>query len=137
MPQLFQRKWFLALAALSATVVFAITRPAKGVPLSRRATIVHAERIGLREGSTCAVSINNQSRGGYPCRVTVTCGSLTLYGGPQLGGYAECTAHEGQWTIAQDHQFASRDGDPWLDLNLTEHRATVQTEAMRVDLRVE
>ncbi len=117
-----------------AATLWAVTRPERGVAFEREGSVAHASGIDLSPGEACTVAVSNQSRGGYPCRVTVVCGGVTLYGAPQLGGYAECSARQRRWVRATDDRFASRDGDPWLDLDIDRGTAVVRTERMTVEV---
>ena len=117
-----------------AATLWVVTRPERGVAFEREGAVVRASGIDLSRGEACTVAVSNQSRGGYPCRVTVVCGGVTLYGGPQLGGYAECSARRRRWVRATDDQFSSRDGDPWLDLDVDRGTAVVRTERMTVEV---
>ena len=83
------------------------------------------------------MQVRNQSRGGFACRVTVTCDGVALFGGRIPGGYARCTARDGRWVRAEDPDVASRDGDPAIDLDMQRGTLIFRTERARVEAIVQ
>jgi hypothetical protein len=131
----FTKPW-VAAAALLSTIVggYVATRPELGAEFTREATVVRAQGVGLAVGARCTVSVRNESRGGFPCRVAVVCDGLSLFGGSIPGGYAECTARQGRWVLAEDRGFTARDGDPALALDVERATVLVQDASLRVEL---
>lgn len=116
-------------AMLSVVMGLAIVGCAEeGAPFERSGSVRRASGTSpVREGAACTVGIANESRGGYPCRVSVTCEGHTLYGGPALGGYAECSAANGRWLRASDDMLAAEDGDPWMDFDVRAGTIVIRT----------
>lgn len=109
---------------------------AKGAEFSREATVTRASGVDLSPGDRCTVSVRNESRGGFACRVSVECGGIALFGGRIPGGYAICTERDGRWIRAEDHELASKDGDPALDLDVEQQTVVVRTERARIEARL-
>ncbi|MCZ7679753.1 MAG: hypothetical protein M5U28_13725 [Sandaracinaceae bacterium] len=91
----------------------------------------------LPEGAACTVGIANESRGGYPCRVSVTCEGRPLYGGAMLGGYARCAAEEGRWVRATDDELEHLDGDPWMSFDVRAGTVIVRTRQLETLIEVD
>lgn len=89
----------------------------------------------VRPGTHCRVGIRNEWRGGYPCRVSLVCDGVTLYGGARLGGWAECSARDGRWVSAVDSMESQRDGDPWMNFDVARGEIEVR-EANGLDVVV-
>ena len=105
--------------AVIATLAFALGACAKGTPFERTGVVRRASVASpVRAGAACHVAVTNESRGGFPCRVSVVCEGHTLYGGAQLGGWAECEAENHQWVEASDDKWNGRDGDPWMHFDV-------------------
>ncbi len=79
----------------------------------------------VRRGQRCAVVI---VPAGGECRVAVTCGTTSVYGGGTLG-YADCTRENGAVVRATDSNPTGQGGDPILDLDFAARRVTVRDEA--------
>lgn len=110
----------------------------EGAPFEVSGHVERSSGVGVvAEGEECVVAITNESRGGYPCRVFVECGGEVYYGGPRLGGYANCSVEDGRWVRATDHGMPARDGDPWMEFDVVAGRVRVRTPDREVDVRVD
>ncbi|MEW5850178.1 MAG: hypothetical protein AB2A00_15425 [Myxococcota bacterium] len=131
------RSKLMAVTAIIVVGVF-FGRGAKGEPVEVAGRVVRVSgQAPVRVDDPCTVGVTPESRGGYPCRVSITCGKHTLYGGPRLGGYAKCSVSDGKYTAASDDMLSSRDGDPWLQLDVTGGRATVRDNRPEHDVVIE
>jgi hypothetical protein len=71
---------------------------------------------GVASGDACTVTVD-PSDGAQSCRVGVTCGTRTLYGGG-TSGYGHCSADASGAVTMRDGNPTSVDSDPMLDLRL-------------------
>ena len=97
-----------------------------GEPIDASGRVVRSEH-GLAQGTECRVRIDNESRGGYPCRVSVECGGRALYGASLPGGYAACQAEDARWLRAHDRWLETEDGDPYVDYDVGARTVVVRT----------
>lgn len=130
---------FLGIPVLGVVLLFtSINLGPQGNLLTLRAKVVESDRSALREGDDCQTRIEPVRRvGGYNCRVTVTCGSTTLYGGDTLGGFLRCDAVAGHYQSGFDDD--PYDGDPAIDLELTRRRIEIRSafpQPHRTTLRI-
>lgn len=108
-----------------------------GEPLAATARVVSSSGDGAPEGSECRVAIVHENRGRFVCRVEVECDGERLYGGPELGGYAYCDAEDGAWSHVWDHGFTDRDGDPWMDFDVSAGTVVVRTHQGETEVATE
>jgi len=73
-------------------------------------------RAPVASGAACTITID-PSDGAQSCRVNVTCGGVTLYGGGTQG-YGHCSGDATGAIVMRDGNPTSVDGDPMLDLAL-------------------
>jgi hypothetical protein len=101
----------------------------------------HVSRLtgaaGVAVGDACDVRIDPETRAGLNCRVTVTCGARTLFGGQMLGGYAACEVEEGKYGSALDAQPTSKDGDPAVEVDLGRKLARVTDDGNAHEVEIE
>ena len=79
----------------------------------------------VKVGDACQVRLDPETRAGLNCRVTVTCAGKALFGGALPGGYAACAVEGGLYTSAVDAFPSSKDGDPAVEVRLSENLAQV------------
>lgn len=88
-------------------------------PVSRAGVVSSVlGRARVTTGETCSVDVARESRASMNCRVTVRCGERVLFGGPMLGGYAECGVRGDRYSSASDPRPTARDGDPIVEVDL-------------------
>lgn len=92
---------------------------------------------GVEVGDACEVRIDPQTRAGLNCRVTITCGARTLFGGQMLGGYADCGVEEGEYRSAVDALPTSKDGDPAVEVDLGRRLARVTDDRHAHEVEIE
>ena len=133
----FQPKPFNAIAALALSLASIGCAP-MGAPVATSGSVVESVGSGAPEGTSCRLEIINEGRGRYVCRVEVECEGRLVYGGPTLGGYANCEADEsGRWTHVWDHWTANEDGDPYMDWDVPRGTVEVRTRAGLIRLSVD
>lgn len=71
---------------------------------------------GVATGDACTVTVD-PADGAQSCRVEVTCGARTLYGGG-THGYGHCTTNASGAVLMRDGSPTIDDCDPMLDLRL-------------------
>jgi hypothetical protein len=126
------------LIASIAVVALAVCRPAeKGAEVTRAATVTDARGIELAPGARCTVRVRNESRGGFPCRLEITCGDVPLFGGRIPGGYARCEARAGKWVSASDDELPQRDGDPAISVDFERGDMRVDTGRAQIVARLD
>jgi hypothetical protein len=77
----------------------------------------------VTNGASCTITID-PSDGADSCRVNVTCGGSTLYGGGTQG-YGHCSGDATGAIAMRDGNPTSVDGDPMLDLDVGRHEVVI------------
>ncbi len=121
---------------MSMVAVMAVGCAPEGAAFETTGT-VRGSGGALPEGAACTVGITNESRGGFPCRVSVSCEGRPLYGGAMLGGYARCSAEEGRWVRAVDDELEHLDGDPWMRFDVQAGTVVVRTRGLETVIDVD
>ena len=106
-------------------------------PVSRAGQVSAARgRAGVAVGEACSIDVTAEARSNLNCRVTIRCGERTLFGGPLLGGYAECGVTGKQYSSALDPMPSARDGDPMLELDLARRTAKVADGGYEIEIAI-
>lgn len=122
----------VGLAALLGTGAIAATWTTTAPAVERSGHVLrHTGAFGVEVGDACTVRIDPETRAGLNCRVTIICGARTLFGGPMLGGYADCGVEDGRYRSALDAQPTVKDGDPAVEIDLERRRAKVTDGSAR------
>lgn len=79
---------------------------------------------GVAVGDACEVVVGPSDDDAHSCRVEVTCGARSLYGGPRQG-YTNCVIGADGFVTAHDASMSEADGDPALDLRGVASEITV------------
>jgi hypothetical protein len=94
-------------------------------------TVVRTGTIAKIEGSppapagaACTVDVSPAQSGDNNCRIRVRCGNALLYGEGQ-SGYNQCPIKEGRVGRVKDDRTSATDGDPGLDMDLSENTVIV------------
>lgn len=85
------------------------------------ATVVGPASVAA--GARCTVTLD-PSDGAQTCRVAVTCGGTTLYGGGTQG-YGRCMADASGALTMRDGHASADDGDPMIDLRLASREVVI------------
>jgi hypothetical protein len=130
----------LALVAVAVSLTLAAALSTAGclrtaAPVSRAGQVSAARgRASVAVGEACSVDVAAESRQNLNCRVSIRCGARALFGGPLLGGYAECGVTKGRYSSASDPMPSARDGDPMLELDLARRFARVSDRGYDVEI---
>lgn len=101
------------------------------VPITHRALTASVGAIvgepGVAVGASCTVTID-PSDGPQNCRLNVTCGERTLYGGGS-GGYGHCGVDASGALTMRDSNPSATDGDPMFDMRLGSSEIVITDQA--------
>ncbi len=128
----------VGLAVLLGAGAVAATWTTTGAAVERSGHVTRrAGAAGVEVGDACTVRIDPETRAGLNCRVTITCGAKTLFGGQMLGGYADCNVEAGEYRSALDARPTSKDGDPAVEVDLGRGLARVTDDRDEREVEIE
>lgn len=117
--------FLLALVAAGGALWWHRSRPPGVWEGSLSGRVVQASgATPVRPGMPCTIDIQAAQQGSDTCRITVTCGSIALFGGTDYG-MARCA---GTPPRATDEAFSAEDGDPALELAADQGMLRIQDQ---------